>query len=260
MKEIMETEKLEERKCLVAQVKPSWVRTLGPGGRFSFAKSPGQKSIRRPWSEEPADTRQGEENLTASESTADAIPELPETHREEPEEENAERRPARSSDHSFQFAKNPGTETKYIMDEDWGDAYKASDSWSEWWDHTQDPNAESWPDGVKIFEKKMYWNEKLCVPENFTGRVIRAHHAEIGHIGGRRLQQEMERWYVFAPGSRAIELAKKIPGQCETCQAHNPSNNPIKGPIEPMVVPGTLGESVCIDIFEMPLVTWGGIF
>ncbi len=45
MKEIMETEKLEERKCLVAQVKPSWVRTLGPGGRFSFAKSPGQKSI-----------------------------------------------------------------------------------------------------------------------------------------------------------------------------------------------------------------------
>lgn len=106
----------------------------------------------------------------------------------------------------------------------------------------------------------MYWNEKLCVPENFTGRVIRAHHAEIGHIGGRRLQQEMERWYVFAPGSRAIELAKKIPGQCETCQAHNPSNNPIRGPIESTVVPGTLGESVCIDIFEMPLVTWGGIF
>ena len=74
----------------MAKVKPSWVRTLGPGGRFSFAKSPGQKSIRRPLSEEPADTRQGEENLTASESTADAIPELPETHREEPEEENAE--------------------------------------------------------------------------------------------------------------------------------------------------------------------------
>ncbi len=105
--------------CL-SQVKPSWVRTLGPGGRFSFAKSPGQKSIRRPLSEEPADTRQGEENLPASKSTADAIPELPETHREEPEEENAERRPARLSDHSFQFAKNPGTETKYIMDEDWG--------------------------------------------------------------------------------------------------------------------------------------------
>ena len=90
--------------------------------------------------------------------------------------------------------------------------------------------------------------------------MIRAHHAEIGHIGGKRLLQEMERWYVFAAENSSKELARRIPGQCETCQAHNPTNNPLRGPIEPTVVPETLGESVCIDIFEMPLATWGGIF
>ncbi len=134
----------------MVQVKPSWVRTLGPGGKFSFAKAPGQKSVRKPSMEKPAEARQEEKIFAASESTADAIPELSETHRVESENENEEMRPAGSSDHRFRFAKNPEAETKYIMDEDWAEAYKASDSWSEWWDHTRDPNAETWQEGVKI--------------------------------------------------------------------------------------------------------------
>jgi len=63
---------------------------------------------------------------------------------------------------------------------------------------------------------------------------------------------------VFAPQSQAWKLARIIPRQCETCQAHNPTTDPIRGPIEQIVVPPTIGDSVSIDIFEMPIATWGG--
>ena len=68
----------------------------------------------------------------------------------------------------------------------------------------------------------------------------------------------MQRWYHFAPGSQAEKLAETIPGQCEICQAHNPTNLQLKGTIEPSIVPPTLGESVSIDIFDMPNATWNG--
>jgi hypothetical protein len=42
MKEIMKTEKLEERKYLVAQVKPSWVRTLVQGVGFRLQNPQGK--------------------------------------------------------------------------------------------------------------------------------------------------------------------------------------------------------------------------
>ncbi len=58
----------------------------------------------------------------------------------------------------------------------------------------------------------------------------------------------MQIWFYFAPGSQAEKLVEIIPGQCETCQAHNPTN----------IVPPTLGESVIIDIFDMPNATWNG--
>ena len=79
-----------------------------------------------------------------------------------------------------------------------------------------------------------------------TGRVIRAHHSEIGHVGGKRFWREMLRWYEFAPVSKALKLAEVIPSQCEACQAHYPATNPLKGPVKPIIVPPTLGESVNI--------------
>ncbi len=38
----------------------------------------------------------------------------------------------------------------------------------------------------------MYWYENLCVPETVTGRVIRAHQAEIGHVGGKIVERNTE--------------------------------------------------------------------
>ncbi len=62
--------------------------------------------------------------------------------------------------------------------------------------------------GLRFMNTKMYWYEKLCVPETVTGRVIRTHHAEIGHVGGKELWKEIQRWYHFTPGAQAEKLAE----------------------------------------------------
>jgi hypothetical protein len=75
---------------------------------------------------------------------------------------------------------------------------------------------------------------------------------------GKKLWKEMQRWYHFAPGAQVEKLVEIIPGQCETCQVHNPTNLQLKGTIEPCIVPPTFGESVSKDIFDMPNATWNG--
>ncbi len=67
---------------------------------------------------------------------------------------------------TFEFSRS--AESKHILDEDWDDAYYASESWAEEWVVTQDPDRLDRPLGIKHFEHKMYLYEKLCVPENVT--------------------------------------------------------------------------------------------
>jgi hypothetical protein len=93
------------------------------------------------------------------------------------------------------------------------------------------------------------------VPETVTGRVITPRLV----MSGEKKLKEMQRWYHFAPGSQPEKLAETIPGQCETCQEHNPTNLQLKGTIEPCIVPSTLGEILSIDIFDMPNATWNGV-
>ncbi len=77
-------------------------------------------------------------------------------------------------------------------------------------------------------------------------------------MSGEKLWKEMQRWYHFAPGAQAEKLAEIIPGHCETWQAHILTNLQLKGTIEPCIVPQTFGESVSIDIFDMPNATCNG--
>ena len=52
---------------------------------------------------------------------------------------------------------------------------------------------DSWPEGVRIWEDRMYLNGRLCVPTELTGRLIRAHHAVVGHVVGDKLVTELAR-------------------------------------------------------------------
>jgi hypothetical protein len=243
MKKIIEAEEREEKACLVIQAKSAKIRGTEQRPKFSFANSSSQPSSSSrdayPYSELAS------QDIATSSNTAEMTrPELGTT--------SGTRVPASGTNVPRKFEFSRPIESKQILDEDWDDAYYASERWAEEWAVTQDPDRSDWPLGIKIYEHKMYWYENLCVPETVTGRVIRAHHAEIGHVGGKKLWKEMQRWYHFAPGTQAEKLAESIPGQCETCQVHNPTNLQLKGTIEPCIVPTTLGESVGIDIFDMP--------
>ena len=68
----------------------------------------------------------------------------------------------------------------HIMQEDWGPHYDESMWWQQWWLQIHGTTGEDWPEG----EGKMYHSNLLCVPENLSGRVIRAHHEMAGHITG----------------------------------------------------------------------------
>ena len=173
MKRIIEEEKREEKACLVIRAK---VRGTEQGSKFSFAKSssrPSQSSRDAHPSIEPPS-----QDVATSSNTA-------KTTRPESGMSSDTRVPASGTSVPRKFEFSRSTETTHVLDEDWDDAYYASERWAEEWVVTQDPDRPEWPLGIKIYEHKMYWYEKLCVPESVTGRVIRAHHAEIGHVGGK---------------------------------------------------------------------------
>ena len=74
MKDILEKEKMEEQRCMVVQMKPSWVRVLGQGNKFSFAKP--KRSNEESEETEPSSERnmQGSGGGRTSKSLTGAIP------------------------------------------------------------------------------------------------------------------------------------------------------------------------------------------
>ncbi len=168
---------------MVIRAKTAQVRGTEQGPKFSFVKSSSRpsKSSRdaHPSIEPPS------QDVATSSNTA-------ETTRPERGMSSESRVPASGKNVPKKFEFSRSAEPKRILDEDWDDAYYASERWAEEWVVTQDPDRPEWLLGLKIYQHKMYWYEKLCVPETVTGRVIRAHHAEIGHVGGKIVERNAE--------------------------------------------------------------------
>ena len=104
----------------------------------------------------------------------------------------------------------------------------------------------------------MYYEGRLCIPSDLVAKVIREHHATIGHPGGEKLWKHIEHRYNFPPQAKACELAKKIPSQCIICQAAKEPNFQMKGQIRPTPIPAKLGESIALDVFALPGVVYHG--
>ena len=146
-----------------------------------------------------------------------------------------------------------------IMEQDWTPYYRDCPTWGPAWKQVRgEVMPTEWPKGVQCHEGRLYREGLLCIPTAITGGVIRAHHQEAGHLGGPRLWKEMGRRYAFAKPSTARQIADRVQGQCETCQATEPSHVPYKFPIELHPVPPHLMDSVSIDLFAMPEVSWRG--
>ena len=144
-----------------------------------------------------------------------------------------------------------------VLDEDWTTDYQKSEMWGDWWEaaHTDD---EPWPENVQIHHRKMYLSGKLCVPESLSARLIRALHAQLGHVGNDRTCKEIRLRYIFAPSAKFEDLVSKVRRACDICQATEPPQGPSKGPIHVNPVPERLWVSVTMDMFSMPVVEWQG--
>ena len=118
-----------------------------------------------------------------------------------------------------------------------------------------DPAGE-WPWGYKFADGKLYLDEKLCIPESLSLRVVMVHHAFCAHVAGQRLILEMSRRYEFSERIHVGALVDKVKRNCMVCQACERPNWAIQGEISMAPVPERFMASVCLDVFSMPATSW----
>ena len=148
-------------------------------------------------------------------------------------------------------------EDRFILDKDWAHSYDSSEGFGGAWGAIHD-GASEWPPGCKLFRGKLYFHEKLCVPEDKIQVVLQSHHNWAGHIGVDRLFLEMDRRYQLPPGCDLKKKLQEIRKKCLVCQACERPNWSADGPLTMTVIPAQFMQSVCLDIFTMPVTQWKG--
>ena len=145
------------------------------------------------------------------------------------------------------------------LDQDWSEAYAADPDWKDFWQDCNDPEKE-WPENFRLTSTLGHWklirDGRICVPISFAPAVMASLHVQTGHLGVGKTVMEWKRRYNLTSNLQLIPLAKKIKRTCPICQACEPPNWQIKGPISPNPVPPHVFDSVCLDIFSMPPVVW----
>ena len=146
-----------------------------------------------------------------------------------------------------------------LLQQNWANYYADSPYWQEIWDQVHNPGeGDDWPIDTQLQGEKLYIDQKLCVPECVTERLILAQHILMGHCGIKKLTAALRARYLFSPDWNIADLAKTLRKMCITCQATEPPNWQGKGPISMTPIPNHVMSSVCLDIFSLPPVTWGG--
>ena len=144
-----------------------------------------------------------------------------------------------------------------VMDEDWTDEYEACPVWGPMLGQVTTDDGE-WPEGVRFDHGRFYRHGLLCVPTGRVEQVIRLHHSHAGHPGGSRLWPQMGRWYEWPDEGKTKRFTEKVQASCEVCQVSEATRGPYKCHIEPTPIPPYLMDSVAVDLFAMPEVTFEG--
>lgn len=134
--------------------------------------------------------------------------------------------------------------------------YSGCPKFSSPWNAIQQAQTEgAWPQGYRVANGRLLHNGLWCIPTGREGQVLRAHHEAIGHQSAERLWKEASRHYTFADEDAARAAAKRIPQQCETCQACEHPHQPLRLRITSTPVPPHPMSAVSIDLFVMPEIT-----
>ena len=128
----------------------------------------------------------------------------------------------------------------YPLEQDWGAFYVADPDWLSPWNACNDPTDE-WPLGYRLSDytgtPKLLRDNRICVPNVIAPCLMAALHSQIGHLGLNRAILEWRRRYNLTPSLPLIPLARRITRSCPVCQACDPPNWQVQGPISPNPVP-----------------------
>ena len=145
-----------------------------------------------------------------------------------------------------------------ILSQNWIPHYIVSKEFGDVWMNIKD-NHPPWPYAYQIHDEKLYRDNLLCIPEVLVEKVLVAHHIHMGHCGVKKLLAEARRRYDIPPSKSVEALVKKVRANCLICQACDPPNFSLNGPIRCNPVVERFMSSVCLDVFSMPRVQWQGL-
>ena len=148
-----------------------------------------------------------------------------------------------------------------VLEQDWDAAYRADPDWAQEWGDCHDPSKE-WPVGYRLTSYtgsyKLVRDGRVCVPHSMGLSLMAELHTHLGHLATDRLALEWRRRYNLSPSTPLIPLARRVKKVCPICQACDPPNWQLLGPISPNPVPAKLFDSVCLDVASFPPVEWLG--
>ena len=154
-------------------------------------------------------------------------------------------------------AESAGASPTKILDADWSAHYGSCAAWQAVWEQTHDPTSD-WPADYKLVRAKLYYQERLCVPEALRQRVLEEYHAVMGHLGPERLALDARRQFEFPPGTDPLVILRRVKRECMVCQASERPLAPSQGPIAMTAIPERFFSSVSIDVFQLPIAEWRG--
>ena len=144
-----------------------------------------------------------------------------------------------------------------VLTEDWSDDYAASEHWSKYWNAVSAPSDDEWPEGLTEDGDKLFFKDKLLVPENRVEELIdHWHNAQLMHPGRDKMQQDLEWRFKFPPGYYAI--LDRYCSDCAVCRATKSPNHSTAGNPVYTAIPEAPMRSVAMDVFAMPEVTVEG--
>ena len=119
------------------------------------------------------------------------------------------------------------------------------------------PSDDEWPEGLTEDGDKLFFKDKLLVPENRMEELIdHWHNAQLMHPGPDEMQQDLEWRFKFPPGYYAI--LDKYCSDCAVCRATKSSNHSTAGNLVYTAIQEAPMGSVAMDAFAMPEVTVEG--
>ena len=123
------------------------------------------------------------------------------------------------------------------------------------------PQDQTWPEGYQLHVSiktgyNFYFEGKLCVPKGFGYKIVEAQHIISEHLCANKLVTELQNLYNFVHETPVRELAGKIKSMCTICQACDPPNWTLKGPLHMTSVLSRALTSMCVDVFQLQTTTW----